>query len=47
MPAEQVHQIIEAISLSASSAGLQPYRVFSISNEDLKNNWVKGRLMRR
>jgi nitroreductase len=42
VPAEQVHQIIEAISLSASSAGLQPYRVFSISNEDLKKQLGEG-----
>lgn len=42
VPAEQVHQIIEAISLSASSAGLQPYRIFSISNEDLKKQLGEG-----
>jgi nitroreductase/dihydropteridine reductase len=33
---QKLDSIIEAISLSASSAGLQPYTIFVISNETLK-----------
>jgi nitroreductase len=33
---EKVNNILQAINLSASSCGLQPYRVFAISNEELK-----------
>lgn len=33
---ELIHQIIEATNLSASSAGLQPFRLFAIENKELK-----------
>lgn len=33
---EKVNNILHAINLSASSCGLQPYRVFAISNQELK-----------
>jgi nitroreductase len=36
IPGQKIETILEAIRLSASSAGLQPYTVFVISNEDLK-----------
>ncbi|WP_306352144.1 nitroreductase family protein [Flavobacterium sp. '19STA2R22 D10 B1'] len=35
VPQEKVDYILEAIRLSASSSGLQPYEVFVISNRDL------------
>lgn len=34
---EKVDHILNAINLTASSCGLQPYRVFVITNEDLKH----------
>jgi nitroreductase/dihydropteridine reductase len=37
IPAEKLETILEAIRLSASNAGLQPYRVFVISSDALKN----------
>jgi nitroreductase len=36
IPDQNLQVILEAIRLSASSAGLQPYTIFVISNEDLK-----------
>jgi len=36
VPGQKVENILEAIRLSASSAGLQPYTIFVISNQDLK-----------
>ncbi|AEA45490.1 NAD(P)H-dependent oxidoreductase [Fluviicola taffensis] len=33
---EKVQEILEAINLTATSAGLQPYRVISISNPEIK-----------
>ena len=36
VPAEKVDTILEAIRLSASSVGLQPYTVFVIDNHELK-----------
>jgi len=36
VPAEKIDRILEAIRLSASSAGLQPYKVFVVSNHLLK-----------
>src|SRR4051794_3191028 len=33
---EKVNNILEAIRLSASSMGLQPYKVFAIENEELR-----------
>ena len=36
IPDQIIETILEAIRLSASSAGLQPYTIFVISNEELK-----------
>lgn len=36
VPAEKIDTIVEAIRLTPSSAGMQPYKVFVIDNEDLK-----------
>jgi nitroreductase len=36
IPSQKIETILEAIRLSASSAGLQPYTVFVISNDALK-----------
>ncbi|WP_159732161.1 NAD(P)H-dependent oxidoreductase [Sphingobacterium sp. 18053] len=36
IPAEKLQTILEAIRLTASNAGLQPYTIFVISNEELK-----------
>jgi nitroreductase / dihydropteridine reductase len=36
VPAAQVNQVVEAIRLTASSAGLQPYKLIVIENDDLK-----------
>jgi nitroreductase / dihydropteridine reductase len=36
--AEKLHAILDAINLSASSYGLQPYTVLVVSNADTKNN---------
>src|SRR5688572_25102200 len=36
VPAEKVDNILEAIRLSASSMGLQPFTVLVVSNEELK-----------
>jgi nitroreductase / dihydropteridine reductase len=36
LPAQDLQTILDAIRLSASSYGLQPYNVFVIENEDLK-----------
>ncbi len=33
---ETIQQIIEAINLSASSAGMQPYRIFNIKNPEIR-----------
>lgn len=33
---EKINNILHAINLSASSCGLQPYRIFAISNQELK-----------
>lgn len=38
---ENVDQILEAISLSASSAGIQPYRVFTINNKQIREKLAK------
>ena len=37
VPSEKLENILEAIRLSASSAGLQPYKVIVISDPELKN----------
>lgn len=39
---EDLGNIIEATNLSASSAGLQPYRLFVIENQDLKEKLGEG-----
>lgn len=36
---EKLQEIIQAISLSASSTGLQPYRIFLINNSEIKQVW--------
>src|SRR5690606_4610542 len=36
VPQEKVNRILEAIQLSASSMGLQPYSVLVVSNDDVK-----------
>jgi len=36
IPGQKIGTILEAIRLSASSAGLQPYTIFVIGNEELK-----------
>lgn len=39
---EKVGQIVEAINLSASSTGLQPYRLFVIDNDELRQQLGEG-----
>lgn len=39
---ENLEQIIEAINLSASSVGLQPYRVFNIENTEIRKELGSG-----
>lgn len=39
---EDVDKIIEAINLSASSIGMQPYRLIVIDNQDLKKDLAEG-----
>ena len=36
VPAEKVERILEAVRLSASSSGLQPYELLVITNKDLR-----------
>jgi len=36
VPQEKVGQILEAVRLTASSSGLQPYEVFVITNKDIR-----------
>ena len=36
VPAEKVDAILEAIRLTASSSGLQPYELIVITNKDLR-----------
>lgn len=38
---ENLDQILKAISLSASSAGIQPYRVFTINNKQIRKTLAK------
>lgn len=42
VPAEALDQIIEATNLSASSAGLQPYRLFIVENPELRSKLGEG-----
>lgn len=37
-----LNQILEATNLSASSAGLQPYRVFIVENATLRKELAEG-----
>ena len=39
---DKVDQIVEAINLSASSTGIQPYRLFVISNPEVKQKLAVG-----
>lgn len=41
VPQEKVEQILEAIRLSASSSGLQPYEVTVITNQDIRQK-IRG-----
>lgn len=41
---EDIQKILEAISLAPTSSGLQPFRVFVIENQDLKEQMVQGAL---
>lgn len=42
LSAEKLQTIVDAINLSASSAGMQPYRLFVIENPDLKKELGTG-----
>jgi len=39
---EKIDQIIEAINLTASSCGIQPYRLFVIANSELRQKLEEG-----
>jgi nitroreductase/dihydropteridine reductase len=39
---EQIDQIVEAINLSASSCGIQPYRLFVITNPQVRQKLAAG-----
>lgn len=39
---DKIHQIVEAVNLSASSTGIQPYRILVISNQELKSKLELG-----
>lgn len=39
---DKINKILEAINLTASSCGIQPYRLFVISDPDLKAKLVEG-----
>ena len=39
---DKINKIVEAINLSASSCGIQPYRLFVISNPDLRQRLAEG-----
>ncbi|WP_312789683.1 nitroreductase family protein [Sphingobacterium sp.] len=39
---DKITKIVEAINLSASSCGIQPYRVFVISNHEIKAQLAEG-----
>ena len=36
VPAEKVERILEAVRLTASSSGLQPYQVLVVTNPDIR-----------
>jgi nitroreductase/dihydropteridine reductase len=39
---DKIDQIIEAINLTASSCGIQPYRLFVITNQEVKERLAEG-----
>ena len=39
---DKINQILEAVNLAASSCGLQPYRVFVISNPEMRSKLGEG-----
>jgi len=39
---EKINQLVEAINLSASSCGIQPYRLFVISNPEVRQRLAEG-----
>ena len=39
---DKIDQIIEAINLSASSCGIQPYRLLSITNQEIRQRLAEG-----
>lgn len=39
---DKIDQIVEAINLSASSTGIQPYRLFMISNLEMRTRLAEG-----
>lgn len=41
---EDIQKILEAISLAPTSSGLQPFRVFVVENQDLKEEMVTATL---
>jgi nitroreductase / dihydropteridine reductase len=42
VPADKVEKILEAISLSASSFGIQPYRVLVVENQEVRKQLGEG-----
>ncbi|GAA4203178.1 NAD(P)H-dependent oxidoreductase [Pedobacter jeongneungensis] len=42
VPAEAIDKILESINLSASSTGLQPYRIIVVENPSLKDALAEG-----
>jgi nitroreductase/dihydropteridine reductase len=42
VPAEKINNILEATRLSASSMGLQPYKIFVIENEEVRRKLQKA-----
>ena len=39
---DKIDQIVEAINLSASSCGIQPYRLLSITNQEIRQRLAEG-----
>ena len=44
---EEVNQLISAINLSASSTGLQPYRIFVVENTEFREKLAEGSFNRQ
>ncbi len=42
VPADKVEKVLEAINLSASSFGIQPYRVFVVENQEVRKQLSEG-----